>query len=1580
MPRPLLGKIPKSSDETSASSHGSKSPSRDVKLFTKGRAALRRFLHLRDSSVPASSIITSTSTLAKGERTFGTGHEVTNGTQHIENDLGAAAEGFSAMSVTLRSTKIAVGAVDNANTAMSDLCAIDATYLAPLSIFYTVVNSIANIHPYAQMALSALTSASQLILSQANLDASIRALLSKVSETYQFIMEEDTLSQLDVMKDTLAQIAQVVQECAQFISKYSETKNFWVRLGKNIFSETSTRIGCYNSALDGLMQRFRDKELRDIQVNVHRMREDLSLEGMSYAGGAGLNTMKTCLDGTRAEILSEIFDWINDTDPACPRVFWLHGQAGKGKSSIAHTIALQAQNLGMLGSCFCFSHVRQAEELHKKLITTIARDLADRDLRLKPLLAEMIANNRSLRDTEDIMQQWQKFILEPVSNLKGPAVGNVVMVVDALDEGGGTATREEILSVFATQAGKLPPNFRILLTSRPLQDIMDTLQSIGHIRATSLEDVSVTSTIRDIRLYVSEKLKRQKGIHQEEVNKIAKKSDGLFEWARLACEYIRSHGAGETAKERFDDLIAHTTEEGRTLLDDMYNLVLEDIIITKQRTLSRFRSVMRQVLYALDPLPIHSLNAMRRSFSGQEGSYQVEVILDYMAPLLSGIIDHSIPVRPLHASLYDFLTEKKRSGQFFIDKCDIHKNLASASLHVMQSSLRFNICGLETSYVRNSAIDGLAAKVEKNISPHLSYSCRFWATHLREAEFDSRLAQSLKEFLDGDRLLFWLEALGLLKSIGEAYRALIATTAWLEGKEDYQDILPVLRDTCKFVCNFASLINESTPHLYLSALPFSPTSSVFAARFLARFPNVAQVATGRHQNWPSSQHVLRGHDLSVESVAFSPDGKRVVSASSDDTIRFWDAEIGTQVGKPLRGHTKPVFAIAFSPDGRRIASGSSDCTIRIWDAENGAPIGDPFRGHFDAVYTLAFSPDGRRIASGSNDNVIRLWDADTGEQADSPLQGHTAAIFSVAFSPDGKRIASGSYDHTIRIWDSERGVQVGSPLRGHTMSVNSIAFSPDGKRIVSGSYDHTIRLWDSETGRKLGTPFTGHIGSVTSVAFLPDGKHVVSGSFDHTIRLWDVGMGTQLGNPLCGHSASVNSVAFSPDGRRLASGSYDDTIRFWDAEAGAQTGKTHSISVSSVAFSPDGKCVVSSSYDDVIRLWDAESGTLVGNPFEGNSFSVKSVTFSPNGKFVAGCFVDAIRVWDVATGMQFGTAFRGHTKSIESIAFSPDGKCIASGSHDHTVRLWDVETGTQLGDAIQGHIKTVYSVVFSPDGSRIASGSSDRTIRLWDTRTGAPIGEPLGGTWSVNSLAFSPDGALIASGYRDHIVRLWDMQAGAQTGNPFQGHTGQVDSVAFSPDGKYVVSGSSDHTIRVWDVEKGIQVGNALRGHTTLVNFVSFSPDGRRILSSSYGDTIRIWEAKCSSYVEGSFHEHTQPFKLDIPLADDDQSRPTNFASDFEEDTPKNQTLIRFSSTPSHALRDARGFFSDLKGDWRELVELQEDGWIVGPRGQLLLWVPLTHHQLLYSPWNTLVMPKGGPELDLSKMAHGRSWHHCFEP
>ena len=338
--------------------------------------------------------------------------------------------------------------------------------------------------------------------------------------------------------------------------------------------------------------------------------------------------------------------------------------------------------------------------------------------------------------------------------------------------------------------------------------------------------------------------------------------------------------------------------------------------------------------------------------------------------------------------------------------------------------------------------------------------------------------------------------------------------------------------------------------------------------------------------------VLRGHTYQVHSVAFSPDGKRIVSGSFDETIRIWDAATGAQIGEPLTGHTGDVESVAFSPDGKRIVSGSDDKTIRIWDAATGKQIGEPLTGHTDEVRSVAFSPDGKRIVSGSSDSTILIWDAATGAQIGEPLTGHTFWVNSVVFSPDGKRIVSGSGDGTIRIRDAATGKQIGEPLTGHTGSVESVAFSPDGKRIVSGLMDGTIRIWDTATGKQIGEPLTGHTDWVNSVAFSPDGKRIVSGSYDKTIRIWDAATGKHIGK-LTGHTDLVNSVAFSPDGKRIVSGSDDKTIRIWDVATGKQISEPlrgHTRSVNSVAFSPDGKRIVSSgSLDKTIRIWDFPS-------------------------------------------------------------------------------------------------------------------------------------------------------------------------------------------------------------------------------------------------------------------------------------------------------------------------------------------------------------------------------------------------------
>jgi sugar lactone lactonase YvrE len=245
------------------------------------------------------------------------------------------------------------------------------------------------------------------------------------------------------------------------------------------------------------------------------------------------------------------------------------------------------------------------------------------------------------------------------------------------------------------------------------------------------------------------------------------------------------------------------------------------------------------------------------------------------------------------------------------------------------------------------------------------------------------------------------------------------------------------------------------------------------------------------------RNILKGHESDVNSVAFSPDGKTVVSGSADNTIRLWDTS-GKPIGQPFKGHQSSVNSVAFSRDGKTVVSGSFDGTIRLWDT-SGKPIGQPFKGHESVVISVAFSPDGKTVVSGSEDNTIRLWDT-SGKPIGQPFKGHQSSVNSVAFSRDGKTVVSGSADNTIRLWDTS-GKPIAPPFKGHEYQVSSVAFSRDGKTVVSGSEDNTIRLWDT-SGKPIAPPFKGHQSSVNSVAFSRDGKTVVSGSEDKTIRLW----------------------------------------------------------------------------------------------------------------------------------------------------------------------------------------------------------------------------------------------------------------------------------------------------------------------------------------------------------------------------------------------------------------------------------------------------------------------------------------------
>ena len=250
---------------------------------------------------------------------------------------------------------------------------------------------------------------------------------------------------------------------------------------------------------------------------------------------------------------------------------------------------------------------------------------------------------------------------------------------------------------------------------------------------------------------------------------------------------------------------------------------------------------------------------------------------------------------------------------------------------------------------------------------------------------------------------------------------------------------------------------------------------------------------------------LSGHTGSVLAVACSPDGTRIVSGSSDDTVRVWDATSGEEVAI-LAGHRNLVFAVAYFPDGARIVSGSGDNTLKIWDAATGALLAT-LAGHADTVQAAACSPDGTRIVSASWDKTLKVWDAVTDAEL-ATLSGHTGRVMAVAWSPDGTHVVSGSQDTTLKVWDAATGAET-TTLSGHTRMVTALAYSRDGTRIVSGAAGEGLKLWDAASGAELAT-FTGHIGSVSGVAYSPDGTRILCALEDLTIKVVDAASGAEL--------------------------------------------------------------------------------------------------------------------------------------------------------------------------------------------------------------------------------------------------------------------------------------------------------------------------------------------------------------------------------------------------------------------------------------------------------------------------------------
>jgi WD40 repeat protein len=610
------------------------------------------------------------------------------------------------------------------------------------------------------------------------------------------------------------------------------------------------------------------------------------------------------------------------------------------------------------------------------------------------------------------------------------------------------------------------------------------------------------------------------------------------------------------------------------------------------------------------------------------------------------------------------------------------------------------------------------------------------------------------------------------------------------------------------------------------------------------------------------------HGEKIAALAWSPDGRRVATASDDRTARIWDAVSG-QVLTPLV-HQGTVTGVAWRPDGARVATASADGTARVWDANTGRAVTPPLVPPGEIVYGVAWRPDGRQVAAGKaatvwdavsgqpvtrlapqqatrmlvwspdgtrvatiNAATVGVWDAVTGQATTPPLV-HQGEVMAVAWSPDGRRLATASGDRTARIWDAATGQAVVPPL-AHKAWVDAVAWSPDGTHVATASASSTAQVWDAASGKPAAPPLV-HQGGVKAVAFCPDGRRLATASDDRTVRIWDAVTGQAVMSPLA-HDDRVTSVAWSPDGSRVATVS-GSTAQLWAAPDPTVTPPlAHTAAVRDVAFCPDGTRVATASDDGTARVWDAVNGRALTSL--AHQDPVVAVAWSPDGQRLATTSAGMAQVWDATSGRAL-TPPLGRPYTVRVVAWSPDGRRLATAG-DRAAGLWDAASGTPVTPPLaqEGQVRVI---AWSPDGRRIATGSDDGTARVWDVASGKPATLPLVHPDGVVAVAWSPDGTRMATAGEDGTGHVRDAASGLEWAT-LRTPGDRVIAVAWSPDGRRIATRHRDgKAVRIWDAASGQLVTSPLV-HADVVDAVAWSPDGTRLVTASADRTARVWDA-----------------------------------------------------------------------------------------------------------------------------------------